>query len=244
MRQPFAGRRTVLSWWFSWLAAALLSAAALVFGGSAGVVVAREQPAQQDLADTIAAAPQLSTLARAVQVAGLVETLKGPGPLTVLAPNNAAFDKLPPGTLDGLLRNPAQLRQILSYHLAPEAVTSAEIVQVPNVRMVEGETIRVTVSGGAVHVNDATVVQPDVEASNGAMHVIDRVLLPASQIGALPTTGEADQPMPALIAIGLLLVVMGSMLRAVAARRLRVNPMPPRPDIASGQGVKRQLERR
>ncbi len=218
MGHRFAGSWTLTSR-LSSLVVVLLSATTLLFGGSTGVV-AKEQSAQPDLADTIAAAPELSTLARVVRAAGLVETLKAPGPLTVLAPNNAAFDKLPPGTLDGLLRNPTQLRQILSYHVAPESVTSAEIVQVPNVRMVEGETVRVTVSGGAVHVNDATVVQADIEASNGAMHVIDTVLLPASQVGALPATGEADQPVSSLSAVGVLLVATGIMLRA-AARRAR-----------------------
>ncbi len=216
MGHRFAGSWTLMSR-LSSLVVVLLSATTLLFGGSTGVV-AKEQSAQPDLADTIAAAPELSTLARVIRAAGLVETLKAPGPLTVLAPNNAAFNKLPPGALDGLLRNPTQLRQILSYHVALESVTSAEIVQVPNVRMVEGETVRVTVSGGAVHVNDATVVQADIEASNGAMHVIDTVLLPASQVGALPATGEADRPVSPLSAVGVLLVATGIMLRTAARR--------------------------
>jgi uncharacterized surface protein with fasciclin (FAS1) repeats len=131
------------------------------------------------IAEIIATDNSYSTLRQAVQAAGLDTTLGEPGPVTVFAPNNEAFAALPPGTLDRLLlpENQAQLRKVLSYHVVPGQVTSADI-QPGEVNTVEGQAVSIAKSGTSVTVNDATVSQPDVTASNGVIHGIDKVLLP------------------------------------------------------------------
>jgi uncharacterized surface protein with fasciclin (FAS1) repeats len=119
----------------------------------------------KDIVDTAVGAGQFTTLVAAVQAAGLVETLKGPGPFTVFAPTDAAFAALPAGTVEDLLKpeNKAKLTAILTYHVLPA----------------EGKTVKVDGStAGKVMINDATVVTADVDASNGVIHVIDKVLLP------------------------------------------------------------------
>lgn len=137
---------------------------------------------EADIVDTAVAADDFTTLVAAVQAAGLVETLKGPGPFTVFAPTDAAFAALPDGTLDSLLlpENRDTLTAILTLHVVPAEVPSSELAgQTVSVLTVNGE--RLTVDGrDGVKVNDAMVITPDVEASNGVIHVIDAVLLPAS----------------------------------------------------------------
>jgi uncharacterized surface protein with fasciclin (FAS1) repeats len=132
-----------------------------------------------DIVDT-AAAGQFTTLVRAVQAAGLVDTLEGPGPFTVFAPTDAAFAKLPAGTLDDLLRpeNKARLAAILTYHVVPGRVTAAEVARLEEAETVNGETVDVKADGGGVMINDARVTAADVAASNGVIHVIDAVMLP------------------------------------------------------------------
>ena len=119
-----------------------------------------------------------STLVAAIQAAGLVETLQGAGPFTVFAPTNAAFDALPEGLLEKLLlpENVAVLTAILTYHVVPGKVMSADVTA-GDVATVEGSTIAITTDGG-VKVNDANVVSVDVAASNGVIHVIDQVIVP------------------------------------------------------------------
>jgi uncharacterized surface protein with fasciclin (FAS1) repeats len=119
------------------------------------------------------------TLTAALQAAGLTETLSGTGPFTVFAPTDEAFAALPQDALQELLRpeNRQLLVQILTYHVVPARVQSTEL-QPGEVRTVEGEAISVKTAGNQVTVNDATVVQPDIQASNGIIHAIDRVLLP------------------------------------------------------------------
>jgi uncharacterized surface protein with fasciclin (FAS1) repeats len=131
------------------------------------------------LAEVIANDSSYSTLRQAVQAAGLESTLSGTSPVTVFAPNNEAFAALPQGTLDRLLlpENKAQLQKVLSYHVVPGRVTSADI-QPGEVNTVEGQAVTIASSGGSVSVNDATVSQPDITASNGVIHGIDKVLLP------------------------------------------------------------------
>lgn len=139
-----------------------------------------------DIVDIAASNPDFSTLVSAVQAAGLVETLKGPGPFTVFAPTNDAFAALPAGTVESLLlpENKDQLVSVLTYHVVPGAVTSDQVIgQKVNVATVQGGTVTVdgTVGGkfsSAVRVNDANVVAADIAASNGVIHVIDKVLLP------------------------------------------------------------------
>jgi uncharacterized surface protein with fasciclin (FAS1) repeats len=140
-----------------------------------------------DIVETAVSAGNFRTLVTAVQTAGLVETLRSPGPFTVFAPTDEAFNKLPSGTVEGLLRDPAKLRAVLTYHVLAKRVSAADALaltkrgQEVRVPSVQGSPIRVRSEGFVrkhVMVNDATVVTPDVQASNGVIHVIDRVILP------------------------------------------------------------------
>ena len=133
----------------------------------------------KDIVETATEAGSFKTLLAAVKAAGLVETLQGKGPFTVFAPTDAAFAALPAGTLDGLLKDPAALKKILLYHVVSGSVTSDKVVGLTSATSVEGSPIAVTVKDGSVYLNgSAKVVTPDVMASNGVIHVIDKVLLP------------------------------------------------------------------
>ncbi len=134
-----------------------------------------------DIVDTAIAAGNFTTLVTAVKAAGLVDTLKGPGPFTVFAPTDAAFAALPAGTVETLLKpeNKAKLVSILTYHVLPGRVMSTDIAgKKLDPKTVEGQTIAIDASGGVVKVNDATVTKADIVADNGVIHVIDKVLLP------------------------------------------------------------------
>jgi uncharacterized surface protein with fasciclin (FAS1) repeats len=119
------------------------------------------------------------TLLTAVDAAGLGETLADGGPFTVFAPTDAAFAALPRGTVQGLLDDPPALARVLTYHVVPGRIPSAEIAHDREEKTVEGSVLKIVVNGGVI-VNDATVIQADVEAENGVIHVIDRVLIPAA----------------------------------------------------------------
>jgi len=147
-----------------------LAAATLALGSASFVHAA-------DIVDTAAAAGQFTTLITAVQAAGLAETLKGDGPFTVFAPTDAAFAKLPAGTVESLLNDKEKLAQILPYPVVPGKVMSSDVTT-GAVATVQGQSLNVVVDGGAVKVNDAQVVKADVLASNGVIHVIDTVVLP------------------------------------------------------------------
>ncbi len=123
-------------------------------------------------------AGDFTTLVAAVEAAGLVETLSGPGPYTVFAPTDAAFEKLPEGTVEDLLANPDELAKVLTYHVVAGEVTSDQVVELTEATTVNGATVPITVDGETVKVGDATVVAVDVPASNGVIHVIDTVLIP------------------------------------------------------------------
>jgi uncharacterized surface protein with fasciclin (FAS1) repeats len=155
--------------------AALLSGA-LAFQGAN----AYEAKAPADIVDTAVAAGSFKTLATALTAAGLVDTLKGPGPFTVFAPTDEAFAKLPAGTLESLLQpeNKAKLAGILTYHVAPGKVMAADVVKLTSAKTVNGQSVKIAVDDGKVKVDDANVVKTDVAASNGVIHVIDAVLLP------------------------------------------------------------------
>ena len=133
--------------------------------------------------DTAVAAGTFQTLAKALQAADLVDTLKGAGPFTVFAPTDEAFAKLPAGTLDHLLKpeNKEKLRAILTYHVVAGKVASAKVVTLTSVKTVNGQEVKITATGGNVMVNNARVVKADIPASNGVIHVIDTVLLPDAQ---------------------------------------------------------------
>ncbi|WP_299816807.1 fasciclin domain-containing protein [uncultured Jannaschia sp.] len=133
-----------------------------------------------DIVDTATEAGNFTTLLAAAEAAGLVETLKGDGPYTVFAPTDDAFAALPEGTVDELLmpENQEQLTSILTYHVVPGAVMSSDLTDGMMPETVEGSTLEIGTTDG-VMVNDATVTQPDIEASNGVIHVIDTVLMPS-----------------------------------------------------------------
>src|SRR5690242_6703928 len=135
---------------------------------------------QKDIVDTAVAAGQFNTLAKALQAAGLVATLKGSGPFTVFAPTDAAFAKLPAGTLENLLKpeNETKLVAILTYHVVPGDVTAAQAATLTQAKTVNGAILKLNARDGKVMVNNADVVKADIEASNGVIHVIDAVLLP------------------------------------------------------------------
>jgi uncharacterized surface protein with fasciclin (FAS1) repeats len=133
----------------------------------------------KDIVQTATEAGSFKTLLAAVKAAGLVETLQGTGPFTVFAPTDAAFAALPAGTLDGLLKDPAALKKVLLYHVVAGSVTSDKVVGLTSATSVEGSPIAISVKDGTVYLNDdAKVVTPDVMASNGVIHVIDKVILP------------------------------------------------------------------
>ncbi len=132
-----------------------------------------------DIVDTAMSAGTFSTLVAAVTAAGLADTLKSPGPFTVFAPTDEAFSKLPSGTVEALLQDILTLRKILEYHVVSGKVTAADVVKLTKATTVEGSDVKIDASNG-VKVNDATVVQPDIETDNGVIHVIDTVLLPPS----------------------------------------------------------------
>ncbi len=131
----------------------------------------------RDIVDTAVSAGQFNTLAKALTEAGLVETLKGDGPFTVFAPTDEAFAKLPAGTLEALLKDKAKLAAVLTYHVVAGKVTAAEVVKLTEVKTVQVQSIKINSVGG-VMVNDAHVVKTDIMASNGVIHVIDKVILP------------------------------------------------------------------
>jgi uncharacterized surface protein with fasciclin (FAS1) repeats len=130
----------------------------------------------KDIVDTAVAAGNFKTLATALQAAGLVQTLKGPGPFTVFAPNDAAFAKIPKADLDALLKDKARLTAVLTYHVVPGRVMAKD-VKAGEVKTVQGGNLTIGTTGG-VTVNGARVIATDIAASNGVIHVIDTVVLP------------------------------------------------------------------
>ena len=153
---------------------------ALILSVLASAVPASAGPAQKDIVDTAVAAGNFNTLATALQAAGLADALKGNGPFTVFAPTDEAFGKLPPGTVESLLKpeNKEKLKAILLYHVVSGDVTAAQVAQLNSAKTINGQNLKLKVDDGTVMVNDAKVVKADVLASNGVIHVIDTVLLP------------------------------------------------------------------
>jgi uncharacterized surface protein with fasciclin (FAS1) repeats len=135
--------------------------------------------AQKDIVDTAVEAGQFKTLVAAVKAAGLVETLKGPGPFTVFAPTDEAFAKLPAGTVEDLLKpeNKDKLAGILTFHVVSGKVTAADAAKLTSAKTVQGQEITIDATDG-VKVNGAKVVKADIETPNGVIHVIDTVILP------------------------------------------------------------------
>lgn len=135
---------------------------------------------EKDIVDTAVGAGSFKTLAAALTAAGLVDTLKGPGPFTVFAPTDEAFAKLPKGTVEDLLKpeNKKKLTDILTYHVVAGKVTAADVVKLKEAKTVQGKAAKITVADGKVKVDAANVTKTDIAASNGVIHVIDTVILP------------------------------------------------------------------
>lgn len=157
--------------------ASLVAVAALAF---AAAPPAHAADAPKDIVDTAVAAGSFKTLAAALTAAGLVDALKGTGPFTVFAPTDAAFAKLPAGTLDDLLKpaNKEKLKGILLYHVVSGKIMAADIKGAASPKTLQGATLDVKAAAGGVTVNGAKVTGADVAASNGVIHVIDAVVLP------------------------------------------------------------------
>ncbi len=131
-----------------------------------------------NIVDTAANNGSFNTLVAAIKAAGLVDTLKGPGPFTVFAPTDEAFNKLPAGTVDALLKDIPKLKKILTYHVVSGKVLAADVAKLKTAKTVEGSDVKIDASNG-VKINDAKVATADVAADNGVIHVIDTVLIPA-----------------------------------------------------------------
>ena len=129
------------------------------------------------IVDVAVQAGSFNTLVQAVQAAGLVETLSGEGPFTVFAPTDEAFAQIPQETLQAVLADKEKLTAILTYHVVPGKLMAADVVRSTQLQTVQGQSITVSTEGG-VRVDDASVVQTDIEADNGVIHVIDKVIMP------------------------------------------------------------------
>jgi len=155
---------------------ASLILAAVVAAPSFGAETNKATP-RADLVDTAVAAGSFKTLSAALQAAGLVETLKGKGPFTVFAPTDEAFAKLPKGTVEALLSDLPKLRAILTYHVVPGQVLAKDVVKLTSATTVQGQSLTISTKDG-VKVDGARVIQADVLASNGVIHILDTVVLP------------------------------------------------------------------
>jgi uncharacterized surface protein with fasciclin (FAS1) repeats len=141
------------------------------------VVKAQEFP-MANLVETITQAGSFSTLMKAVEAAGVRETLEAPGPFAILAPTDDAFAQLPPGELDALLKDTHKLKQVLMYHVLFGDVRSDDLAEIDEAPTVEGSVVIVNRENGKIQVNDANVLKTDMLADNGVVHTIDRVLIP------------------------------------------------------------------
>jgi len=161
------------------LKSAAVAAAVTVMVLAGGVA----QAAEKNIVETAVAAGSFTTLAKALQAAGLVDTLMGKGPFTVFAPTDEAFAKLPEGTIEELLKpeNKAKLQAILTYHVVPGKVMASQVVGLKSAKTVNGESVTIAVMDGGVMIDNAHVVKTDIATSNGVIHVIDTVLLPAAK---------------------------------------------------------------
>ena len=133
----------------------------------------------KDIVETAVEAGSFKTLAAALQAADLISTLKSEGPYTVFAPTDAAFAKIPKADLDALLKDKGALTKVLTYHVVPGKVMAADVVKLTQAKTVEGSPIKIRVVDGKVTVNNANVSATDIAASNGVIHVIDTVIMPA-----------------------------------------------------------------
>ena len=162
------------------VAALVIGAAALAAATSISAASPAKSTAmgQKNIVQTAVAAGQFKTLVALVKQAGLAGALSGPGPLTVFAPTDAAFAKVPKSTLTALGKDKAQLKAVLLYHVVPGKVTAAAVTKLTSAKTLNGKSVAIRVSGMNVFVNNAKVVKADVMATNGVIHVVNRVLIP------------------------------------------------------------------
>ena len=146
--------------------------------GSNSMDASKEESSAADIVDTAVAAGNFQTLVSAVEEAGLVDTLKGEGPFTVFAPTDEAFAKIPQEQLESLLENKTQLTAVLTYHVIAGKVMSTDLTDDMAVATVQGDNVTINLDEDGVMVNDAKVVQADIECINGVVHAIDTVLMP------------------------------------------------------------------
>jgi len=158
--------------------AAALTTASLLSAGS--TVSQAQETSDETIVEVAQAAGSFETLLGAAAAANLVETLRSEGPFTIFAPNDEAFARIPEAQLEALLQDEQALQAVLLYHVIPGRVVAADVATLRSAETVSGRSVSVTVAGGVVKVGGATVVATDIEASNGVIHVIDRVLLPQS----------------------------------------------------------------
>lgn len=158
--------------------AALIATAVAVVAAGAPAATSTPSAAKRNLVQTAVAAGQFKTLVALVKQAGLAKTLSGKARFTVFAPTDAAFAKVPKATLQQLAADKAKLRAVLLYHVVGGRVTAAKVAKLRSAKTLNGATVRIRVSGGMVYVNGARVVKPNVSASNGVIHVVNRVLIP------------------------------------------------------------------
>ena len=171
-------------------------------------------PADKDIVDTAVGAGSFNTLVAAVKAAGLVDTLKGDGPFTVLAPTDDAFKKLPAGTVETLLKpeNLKKLQAILTYHVVPGSVMASDVVKLNSAKTVQGDAVSIKVENGAVMINGAKVVKTDIKCKNGVIHVIDSVILPPEKADIVDTAvgaGKFSTLVAAVKAAGLVETLKG-----------------------------------
>jgi uncharacterized surface protein with fasciclin (FAS1) repeats len=158
-----------------------IAAGAAIVASFAAAPVSAQYSEQKDIVDTAVEAGSFTTLATALQAAGLVDVLKGEGPFTVFAPTDEAFAKLPEGTIEALLADTEALTKVLTYHVVPGAVKAEQVLGLSEATTVEGSAIAIEIVDGKVVLNgSSTVVTTDIETSNGVIHVIDTVILPPS----------------------------------------------------------------
>jgi uncharacterized surface protein with fasciclin (FAS1) repeats len=165
------------------LVALVLGASLLVGAATARTTAAPAAKAGEELniVQTAVAAGKFKTLAKLLTRVGLVSALEQPGPFTVFAPTDAAFQKVPKKTMKALLHNKAKLKTVLLYHVVSGKVTAADVVKLSSAKSLNGKDVRIRISGANVFVDDAKVTMPDVMASNGVIHVVNRVLIPPAR---------------------------------------------------------------
>ncbi len=192
------------------------AAAATHAAASTAALAANPPSAAPDIIDTAIASGEFGTLVAAVQAAGLADALKGPGPYTVFAPDQKAFAAIPAATLTALLKDPKALSNILLYHVVPGKVMAADVKDGLSAKTLQGGNVTFKVADGKVTINDANIVSTDIAASNGVIHVIDKVILPPTAAPAAKTASAASDIVNTAVSSG----QFGTLVAAVQAAGL------------------------